>query len=66
MNEKYFSISGMCYRYGNEFLEPKMNVKLVKEPDNEFDSEAIKVEMSGIGQIGYVARRNDIFSKRIG
>ena len=35
MNEKYFSISGMCYRYGNEFLEPKMKVKLVKEPDNE-------------------------------
>ena len=32
-----------------------MKVKLVKEPDNEVDSEAIKVEMPGIGQIGYVA-----------
>lgn len=55
MNEKYFSITGMCFRYGNEYLEPKMKVKLVKEPDNEFDSEAIKVEMPGLGQIGYVA-----------
>ena len=32
-----------------------MKVKLVKEPDNEYDKEAIKVEMPGIGHIGYVA-----------
>lgn len=32
-----------------------MEVKLVKEPDNEFDKEAIKVEMPGIALIGYVA-----------
>jgi len=55
MAEKYFTITGMCYRYGNEFLEPKMKVNLVKEPDNKHDSEAIKVEMPGLGQIGYVA-----------
>ena len=55
MAEKYFTITGMCYRYGNEFLEPKMRVNLVKEPDNDYDSEAIKVEMPGLGQIGYVA-----------
>ena len=36
-------------------LEQKMKVKLVKEPDNEYDKEAIKVEMPGIGLIGYVA-----------
>ena len=36
-------------------LEQKMKVKLVKEPDNEYDKEAIKVEMPGIGHIGYVA-----------
>ena len=45
----------MCYRYGNEFLEPKMKVKLVKEPDNEYDKEAIRVELKGLGKIGYVA-----------
>ena len=55
MAEKYFTITGMCYRYGNEFLEPKMRVNLVKEPDNDYDSEAIKVEMPSLGQIGYVA-----------
>ena len=32
-----------------------MEVKLVKEPDNEFDKEAIKVEMDGLGLVGYVA-----------
>ena len=36
-------------------LEQKMKVKLVKEPNNEYDKEAIKVEMPGIGHIGYVA-----------
>ena len=34
---------------------PKMKGKLLKEPDNEYDKEAIKVEMPGIGQMGYVA-----------
>ena len=35
-----------------------MTVKLIKEPDNEFDAEAIKVEqegLEGLGQVGYVA-----------
>lgn len=32
-----------------------MEVKLIKEPDNEVDSEAIRVEMDGLGLVGYVA-----------
>ncbi|MBR0381399.1 MAG: HIRAN domain-containing protein [Eubacterium sp.] len=55
MNKLYFTITGTNYRYGSEFFEPKMKVKLVKESDNEFDREAIKVEMEGLGQVGYVA-----------
>ena len=55
MSEIYFTITGTNHWHGQEFIEPKMQVKLVKEPDNEVDSEAIKVEMPGIGQIGYVA-----------
>ncbi len=51
----YISISGTCFFYGNEFLEPKMRVTLKKEPDNEHDSEAIAVEMEGLGRIGHVA-----------
>ena len=55
MKKIYFTITGTKHHHGKEFLEPQMQVKLVKEPDNEIDSEAIKVEMPGIGQIGYVA-----------
>ena len=55
MAEIYFTIAGTNHRYGQDFLEPKMKVKLVKEPDNEYDKEAIKVEMPSIGHIGYVA-----------
>lgn len=55
MSEIYFTIAGTNHWHGDKFIEPKMEVQLVKEPDNEVDTEAIKVEMPGIGQIGYVA-----------
>ncbi len=55
MSEIYFTIAGTKHHYGQDFIEPKMEVKLVKEPDNEADKEAIRVEMPGIGLIGYVA-----------
>ena len=32
-----------------------MEVELEKEPDNEYDKEAILVKMKGLGKIGYVA-----------
>src|SRR5690625_271155 len=45
---------------GNDFKESKQLqvgeiVRFVKDYDNEYDDEAIAVEMSGIGQVGYVA-----------
>ena len=55
MTKIYFTIAGTSHHYGTEFLEPNMEVKLIKEPDNEYDKEAIKVEMPGLGLIGYVA-----------
>ena len=55
MEKIYFTITGTNHRYGMKFFEPKQEVKLVKEPDNEFDKEAIKVEMEGLGHVGYVA-----------
>ncbi|SFB38510.1 hypothetical protein SAMN05216249_1303 [Acetitomaculum ruminis DSM 5522] len=55
MSEIYFTIAGTQHWHGSDFIEKDMVVKLVKEEDNEVDSEAIKVEMPGIGQIGYVA-----------
>lgn len=51
----YLTVTAMCFYHGVEFVEPGMRVKLVKEPDNRRDSEAIKVMLPGIGQIGYVA-----------
>lgn len=55
MSKIYFTITGTNHWYGQEFIKPQMKVKLIKEPDNVYDKEAIKVEMEGIGQIGYVA-----------
>ena len=55
MEKMYFTIAGMKHHYGNEFMETGMEVKLIKEPDNEVDKEAIKVELEGLGLIGYVA-----------
>ena len=55
MKKVYITITGLNHRFGQEFLEPKMKVQLVKEPDNEHDNEAIKVMIKGLGHIGYVA-----------
>ena len=48
MRTYYFTIVGTQYRYGHEFLETDMKVKLVKEPDNEVDPEAIKVMIEAV------------------
>ena len=55
MKKIYFTITGTKHHFGHEFFEPGMEVKLVKEPDNEVDTEAIKVELEGLGHVGYVA-----------
>ena len=55
MKKKYFTITGLCHYYGSDFLKKGMRVKLIKEPDNQFDKEAIRVELKGLGKIGYVA-----------
>ena len=55
MKKEYFTITGMNHYYGSDFMKKGMTVKLIKEPDNEYDKEAIRVEMKGLGKIGYVA-----------
>ena len=56
MKNIFFTITGTKYRYGHDFMKPGMKVKLVKEPDNQYDREAIRVEMkNGLGLVGYVA-----------
>ncbi len=51
----YFTLTGTQFYHGDSFLEKDMEVKLVKDPDNDYDKEAIKVELEGVGQIGHVA-----------
>ena len=55
MNSAYITVTGLNHYFGADFIEPKMTVRLIKEPDNEHDKEAIRVEMDGLGKIGYVA-----------
>ena len=51
----YFTVTGTGHYFGQEFMEKDMPVRLEKEPDNDYDKEAIKVMMKGLGLVGYVA-----------
>ena len=51
----WFTLTGTQHYEGQDFLKKGMKVRLEKEPDNEYDMEAIQVKMKGLGKIGYVA-----------
>ena len=51
----WFTVTGTRHYFGQGFLERGMKVRLEKEPDNEYDREAIKVMLEGLGHIGHVA-----------
>ena len=55
MKEMYFTITGCNHYFGNDFMKKGMKVKLEKEPDNDYDKEAIIVNIKGMGKCGYVA-----------
>lgn len=55
MEKTYFTLTGTSHYFGTDFLEKDMIVELEKEPENEFDKEAILVRAEGLGKIGYVA-----------
>ncbi len=55
MKKIYFTITGMHFFEGDEFIEPGMEVMLEKEPDNKYDNEAILVKLPGVAAIGHVA-----------
>ena len=48
------SITGTRFYFGIEIFKPGMTVNLNKEPENEHDSDAIRVEIDG-EKVGYVA-----------
>lgn len=51
----FFTLTGTKHYFGKDFLKPGMKLLLKKEPDNEYDKEAIVVTIEGLGKIGYVA-----------
>lgn len=51
----YVTITGLNFRYGKEPFQVGQKVRLVKEPTNPYDREAIRVELPGLGLVGYVA-----------
>lgn len=55
MGKVYFTLTGTKHYYGKDFLKPGMKLLLEKEPDNEYDHEAIMVKLEGLGKLGYVA-----------
>ena len=52
--ELYTTIVGLKNYEGNKVFKIDSIVKLIKEPDNEYDLEAIACELELIGKIGYI------------
>ena len=51
----YITIQSFNNMHGSKPLKLNGLIKLVKEPDNKYDTEAIRVELEGLGKLGYVA-----------
>lgn len=51
----YVTLTGLNYRYGTMPFAVGQKVRLVKEPENRADREAIRAELPGLGKVGYVA-----------
>lgn len=55
MDKIFITVTGTRHYFGSDFLEKDMKLFLEKEPENEYDKEAIQVICEGLGKIGYVA-----------
>jgi len=55
MKDLYFTLTGCNHYLGTDFLEKGLTLKLKKEPENQYDHEAIMVKLKGVGKCGYVA-----------
>ena len=53
MAKVFITLTGTKHYFGNDFLEKGTKIRLEKEPDNEYDKEAIKVTYEGLGKIAY-------------
>lgn len=58
----FITITGLNHYYDKRPFEIDRILRIVKEPDNAFDHEAIRVELPYIGTVGYVANSaNTVF-----
>lgn len=55
MAKVFITLTGTKHYFGNDFLEKGTKIRLEKEPNNEYDKEAIQATYEGLGKIGYVA-----------
>ncbi|MHC6181206.1 HIRAN domain-containing protein [Clostridium sp. JNZ X4-2] len=62
----FITITGLNHYYDKKPFEIDRILKIVKEPENEYDGEAIRVELPYIGTMGYVANSpNTVFKGTI-
>lgn len=54
-NELYTTIVGLKNYEGDKVFKVGSIVKLIKEPENDYDLEAIACELKYIGKTGYIA-----------
>lgn len=62
-HELFTTIVGLKNYEGSKVFKIGSIVKLVKEPDNDFDLEAIACEMKYIGKVGYIANSTRTVTK---
>ena len=55
MKDRYITITGMNHYYGLKPFSVGKKLQCIKDKNNPYDSEAIKVVMKDIGTVGYVA-----------
>ncbi len=62
-DELYITITGINHYYKKKPFNIGYFVKLKKEPDNHYDSNAIKVEVPLFGKVGYVANSHNTIAE---
>ena len=55
MKETFVTITGFKHYYGKSIFAVGSLIKCVKEPDNTYDSEAIRCEYFPLKKVGYIA-----------
>ena len=55
MKEHYITITGMNHYYDMKPFKIGKRLKCIKDHDNDYDDEAIKVVLKHVGTVGYVA-----------